>query len=124
MVVIRPFYTTKNETSITSVVCFALTSFRHDSPICCQEVDLQNIFEHRNPEYMTVGFVARCCGVSNTTVLRWIERGQLHAFRLPAGHYRIRREEFDEFLTNYNILASDRQYENEGSRRDLRRGKK
>jgi len=102
---------------------FGFTSFRYDSLICCQEIGLQNRFEHRNPEYMTVGSVARWCGVSNTTVLRWIERRQLHAFRLPAGHYRIKREEFDEFLTNYNIPVFGRHYKNEGSHGGLPRGK-
>ncbi|MFC1917686.1 helix-turn-helix domain-containing protein [Chloroflexota bacterium] len=64
---------------------------------------MRNRLEHRNPEYLTVGFVARSCGVSNTTVLRWIEKEQLPAFRLPAGHYRIRREAFTEFLAIHNI---------------------
>lgn len=69
---------------------------------------MANRSKQLNTEYMSVGLVARSCGVSNTTVLRWIERGQIRAFRLPAGHYRIRREEFDEFLTNYNVKISDR----------------
>ena len=77
---------------------------------------MQNRAEHRNPEYMTVGFVARCCGVSNTTVLRWIERGQLLAFRLPAGHYRIGRGAFNEFLLNNNLSLPNGEYQHEGSR--------
>jgi len=60
------------------------------------------------PEYITVGFIARRCGVSNTTVLRWIEKGELSAFRLPAGHYRIEMGDFAEFLTNYGIPVSSR----------------
>ena len=67
-----------------------------------------NSFGQWMPEYITVGFIARRCGVSNTTVLRWIERGQLPAFRLPAGHYRIDREDFDKFLTNYNLPVPNR----------------
>ena len=59
------------------------------------------------PEYVTVGFIARRCGVSNTTVLRWIVKGDLAAFRLPAGHYRIARENFTEFLRNFGIPAPD-----------------
>ena len=69
---------------------------------------MKNRFMRSNPEYVTVGFVARCCGVSNTTVLRWIERGQLAAFRLPAGHYRIVREAFAEFLVNHDMPLPDR----------------
>lgn len=72
---------------------------------------MQNEFEQWNPKYMTVGFVARHCGVSNTTVLRWIKHGQLRAFRLPAGHYRIGRGEFNDFLANYNLPVSGRKYE-------------
>lgn len=68
---------------------------------------MQNRLEQWIPEYITVGFVARHCGVSNTTVLRWIERGQLPAFRLPAGHYRIQRESLTEFLTRYNMPAAN-----------------
>ena len=64
---------------------------------------MKNVVERWNPEYMTVGFVARHCGVSNTTVLRWIEKGQLPAFRLPAGHYRIVGEDFAEFLASHDI---------------------
>ena len=79
---------------------------------------MPNRFKQLNTEYMSVGSVARCCGVSNTTVLRWIERGQIRAFRLPAGHYRIRREEFDKFLTDCKLMASDRQYKNMGDHRD------
>ena len=64
---------------------------------------MENEIEESSPEYVTVGFIARRCGVSNTTVLRWIDKGELPAFRLPAGHYRIAREKFAEFLTNYGI---------------------
>jgi len=80
---------------------------------------LQNRDEQHRPEYVTVGFVARCCGVSNATVLRWIERGQLLAFRLPAGHYRIGRAAFDEFLRSNNIPLPDGKYQPQGSRRGL-----
>ena len=55
------------------------------------------------PEHVTTGFVAEHCGVSNATVLRWIERGRLSAFRLPEGHYRINRECLIDFLTRYKI---------------------
>ena len=62
-----------------------------------------NGIEQWSPEYITVGFIAKRCGVSNTTVLRWIEKGQLPAFRLPAGHYRIDREDFAEFLISHGM---------------------
>ncbi|MFC1921535.1 helix-turn-helix domain-containing protein [Chloroflexota bacterium] len=57
------------------------------------------------PEFVTTGLVAKYCGVSNTTALRWIKTGQLQAFVLPSGHYRIHRDDFSEFLTNYRTLV-------------------
>jgi excisionase family DNA binding protein len=62
-------------------------------------------FERQIPEYISVGFIAKRCGVSNTTVLRWITTGQLPAFRLPGGHYRVGQTDFSEFLAKYNMPA-------------------
>jgi excisionase family DNA binding protein len=64
---------------------------------------LQNGSESWAPEYTSVGFVAKRCGVSNTTVLRWISAGQLPAFRLPGGHYRIERSDLSDFLARYHM---------------------
>jgi excisionase family DNA binding protein len=55
------------------------------------------------PHYVSVGFVAKRCGVSNTTVLRWISSGELPAFRLPGGHYRIDGRDFAAFSSKYRI---------------------
>jgi len=55
------------------------------------------------PEFISVGAVAKRCGVSNTTVLRWITTGRLPAFRLPGGHYRISQSDFSDFMTKYKI---------------------
>lgn len=55
------------------------------------------------PRYVSVGFVAKHCGVSNTTVLRWIGSGELAAFRLPGGHYRIDNRDFAAFTSKYRI---------------------
>ena len=57
------------------------------------------------PEYFSVGFVAKHCGVSNTTVLRWIGSGRLPAFRLPGGHYRVERHAFSSFLTRHTMAG-------------------
>ena len=59
-------------------------------------------------ECFSVGTVARQCGVSNSTVRRWIAGGELPAFRLPGGHYRIDRDNFDRFLGKYSIPAENR----------------
>ncbi len=67
------------------------------------EVSLPHAFDRGTPEYVSVGFIARGCGVSNTTVLRWIESGRLPAFRLPGGHYRVARNAFSSLLTRPGI---------------------
>ena len=55
------------------------------------------------PENISTGFIAECCGVSTTTVLRWIRKGYLKAFRLPDGHYRINRKDLAVFLKKYHM---------------------
>jgi len=86
---------------------------------------LPNALEPWSPEYISVGFVAKCCGVSNTTVLRWITTGQLPAFRLPGGHYRIERNDFSEFLTKYSLpVGTMRHLTNDKNRSDRQQSKK
>ncbi len=60
------------------------------------------------PEYISVGFIAKGCGVSNATVLRWIRAGKLPAFRLPGGHYRIEFKALSEFLEKNNLPLPER----------------
>jgi len=55
-------------------------------------------YESWTPECISVGFIARRCGVSNTTVLRWIKTRRLPAFKLPGGHFRVERTDFTRFL--------------------------
>jgi excisionase family DNA binding protein len=84
---------------------------------------LQNTSEQWSPEYISVGVIAKHCGVSNTTVLRWITIGQLPAFRLPGGHYRVERNDFSEFLTKYNMRVQYLRPEiNNKNRRDMQPG--
>ena len=59
--------------------------------------------EEKLPEYLTTGVVARHCGVSKVTVLRWIEKGHLAAFKLPGGQNRIRRDDFYAFAARHGI---------------------
>jgi excisionase family DNA binding protein len=59
--------------------------------------------EKTYPEYLTTGVVARHCGVSKVTVLRWIEKGNLMAFRLPGGQNRIHRDDFFTFAAKHSI---------------------
>jgi excisionase family DNA binding protein len=55
------------------------------------------------PEFFTTGAVARRCGVSKVTVLRWIEKGNMAAFKLPGGQNRIPRSDFFAFASKHGI---------------------
>lgn len=68
--------------------------------------------ERMNPEYISVGFIAKHCGVSNTTVLRWIDAGRLPAFRLPGGHHRVGREDLIIFLKKYHMPTGNKNTQN------------
>jgi excisionase family DNA binding protein len=69
---------------------------------------LQKMSQRWAPEFISVGFIAKGCGVSNTTVLRWINAGRLPALRLPGGHYRIEKKDFSEFLSRHSIPAPNK----------------
>jgi len=74
---------------------------------------LQKAYEQWAPEYISVGFIAKRCGVSNTTVLRWISTKQLRAFRLPGGHYRIDGNDFSEFIIKNSMPVGYKPPENQ-----------
>jgi len=63
--------------------------------------------QRKIPEFVSVGFIAQKCGVSNTTVLRWIGTGELPAFRLPGGHYRIGMNDFHTFCERYKMPVGE-----------------
>lgn len=51
------------------------------------------------PDVLTTGEAAQICGVNFRTVLRWIDRGLLPAYRLPGrGDRRVLREELQRFM--------------------------
>ncbi|HUT68164.1 MAG TPA: helix-turn-helix domain-containing protein [Dehalococcoidales bacterium] len=64
---------------------------------------MESGLEKAYPLYLATGAVARHCGVSKVTVLRWIEKGNLVAFRLPSGQNRIHRDDFYAFAAKHNI---------------------
>jgi excisionase family DNA binding protein len=68
--------------------------------------------EKKYPEYLTTGIVAKHCGVSKVTVLRWIEKGELAAFKLPGGQNRIHRDDFRTFAGKYSIPIKNVHLEN------------
>jgi excisionase family DNA binding protein len=52
----------------------------------------------RPRDLLTANEVAEFLRVHPATVTRWIRLGQIKAIRLPAGTYRIRREEVERLL--------------------------
>lgn len=55
-------------------------------------------------EVLTTGEAARVCGVNFRTVLRWIERGLLQAYKLPGrGDHRVPIEELRRFMKENGI---------------------
>lgn len=52
-------------------------------------------------KFLTTGQVAERCGVNFRTVIRWIQKGYLRAYRLPGNRadHRIPIEEFERFVS-------------------------
>ena len=48
-------------------------------------------------EDLSLGKVARLCGVSRSTVYRWVVGGQLQAYPLPSGHFRVKPIDVSRF---------------------------
>lgn len=57
------------------------------------------------PSALTTGQVGKYCGVNFRTVIRWIEKGKIEAYKLPGGRgdYRITVENFINFLKKNDI---------------------
>ena len=57
-----------------------------------------------NKSTLTTGDIAKYCGVNFRTVIRWIERGHLNAFKLPGGgDNRIAIPNFLSFLKEHGM---------------------
>jgi excisionase family DNA binding protein len=41
---------------------------------------------------------ATICGLSRTTLWRWIKSGKLQAYQTPSGQYKIRKEDLESFI--------------------------
>jgi excisionase family DNA binding protein len=56
------------------------------------------------PQVLTSREAGQCCGVSFRTVIRWIERGDLVAYRLPGrGDYRIALDDLRDFARRHGL---------------------
>jgi excisionase family DNA binding protein len=73
--------------------------------------------QHRQEELdlLTVEEVARQLRVSPTTVRAWLVQGRLHGFKLTPKVWRIRREDFQAFVT-----AAERQTTQDEKERSAR----
>ena len=77
-------------------------------------------------ELLTTSDVAKYCGVTSVTVSRWIRRGKLRAYTTPGGHYRIRKQDFKEFLEASGLPVDERYFSgdadlgNEDEHREVR----
>jgi excisionase family DNA binding protein len=61
-------------------------------------------------KFVTTGDIARECGVSKPTVLRWIENGLLKSYTLPLGHNRVPLEEFTRFKKTLGLLSEKKEH--------------
>ncbi|GAA6166778.1 response regulator [Sessilibacter corallicola] len=65
---------------------------------------------------LTTGEAAKYCGVNFRTIIRWIERGRLKAYKLPGrGDHRIREDDFVVFLKE-NDFPIPEEFEAQSSR--------
>ena len=49
--------------------------------------------------FLTVNEIAKDLKVERRTVIRWVESGQLHAFKPGGGRFwRVRRQDFQRFI--------------------------
>ena len=58
-------------------------------------------------ELLTASDVAKYCGVTSVTVSRWIKGDKLRAYTTPGGHYRIRKQDFREFLRSSGLPVDE-----------------
>ena len=58
-------------------------------------------------DLLTTGDVARACGVSQATVIRWVDSGLLSGFKIPGSrHRRIPREQMRRFMEEHCVPLS------------------
>jgi excisionase family DNA binding protein len=56
--------------------------------------------------YYSIPEAAKTCGVSRTTLWKWVKSGKINAFITPGGHHRILREEMNRFLEENGTASS------------------
>lgn len=64
-------------------------------------------FENNTPRPLTTGEVASYCHVTINAVKKWIYTNKIKAFLTPGGHYRIKPQDFKEFLKKYRMPLAE-----------------
>jgi excisionase family DNA binding protein len=59
--------------------------------------------KNANSSILSTRAAARLCGVHDSTVVRWVEKGLLAAFKTPGGHRRIFRGDLADFMRRYGL---------------------
>jgi excisionase family DNA binding protein len=59
-------------------------------------------------KFYTTKQIADLCGVHITTAIRWIDSGELRAFRTPGGRRRVALEDLRQFVGRHNIPVARR----------------
>ena len=57
---------------------------------------------------MTLGAAAELLGVSESTIRRWADSGDIRSFRTRGGHRRILEEDLKQFMSNAAVLSGTR----------------
>jgi len=55
--------------------------------------------------FYTTKQIAELCGVHITTAIRWIDNGELNAYRTPGGRRRVTAEDLRDFFAKHKIPA-------------------
>jgi len=63
---------------------------------------LERVMVHMDTSFGTKDMM-RICAVSRPTIIKWIEEGEVKAYRTPGGRYRVLREDLIEFLERYPV---------------------
>ena len=60
-------------------------------------------------EILTISEASKLCGVSLKTIINWIEKGHIKAYKTVGGHRRIQKEDLYTFMTTHNIPIPDQE---------------
>ncbi|MDL1971043.1 MAG: response regulator [Candidatus Desulfofervidaceae bacterium] len=59
----------------------------------------------KNNKFVTTAEASKLCGVTRTTIVKWIDEGSLKAFVTPGGHRKIRREDLEKFIQKQGLYS-------------------